>query len=104
MKSKISAYDIRQSPQWGEYMKSIGWEVYSVNGNLMYAKKMPLLKRPIIKMQHPYYTLDLKKIDEIAKKKKALMLTIEAQESNYSKEVLLKNGYKESKISYAPSN
>ncbi len=99
----LNALDVRQFPQWGEYMKSIGWKVYLIDGKLAYGKKVPLMGL-IIKMQHPAGPINIKKIDKLAKKEKASMVTIEPHISGYSDKNFLVNKFIKSKRTYAPSS
>jgi len=99
----INALDVRQFPQWGEYMKSIGWKVYFIDGNQAYGKKVPMMGL-IIKMQHPGGPIDAKKIDNLAKKEKAAMVTVEPHISGFADDSLIANKFIKSKMSYAPSS
>lgn len=44
--------DLRQTPEYANYVKSINWKVERVNGNNYFIKKLPLLGN-IIKLQRP---------------------------------------------------
>src|SRR5579859_5166214 len=35
--------DLRQSPAWANYLKSIGWQVENINNTYIYLKHLPLL-------------------------------------------------------------
>lgn len=104
MKSHIlNSVDVRQFPQWGEYMKSLGWEVYLIDGNLVYGKRVPLFGF-ILKMQHPHGPLDIVKIDKLAKKEGASMITIEPHNLGFSEHDFIINKFMKSNMSYAPSS
>lgn len=95
--------DVRQFPQWGEYMRSIGWEVFKIDGNLVYGKRVPLVGL-IIKIQHPCKPLDITKLDALASKEKAAMITIEPYVTGFSDNDLIKNNFYRSNLNYAPSS
>lgn len=77
--SKINQIvDIRQSPQWGEYLKYLGWKKHSLDDykNIYSLKIGPLT---IAKMQRPV-TLsanDLKEIDQLVKENKFAFVKLE---------------------------
>ncbi len=70
--------DIRQSPQWGEYLKSLGWQKHTLGGhkNLYSLKTGPLV---IAKMQRPVNLslVDLKNLDELAQKNRFAFVKLE---------------------------
>jgi len=98
--SKINQIiDIRQSPQWGEYLKYLGWKKHSSGDckNIYSRKAGPLT---IAKMQRPVNLNvdDLKKIDEIAQKNKFAFVKLEPS-LEQSVDELTQAQYK---ISHAP--
>lgn len=70
--------DIRQSPQWGEYLKYLGWKKHSLGDfkNIYSRKAGPL---GIAKMQRPVdlTAYDLKIIDELARENKFAFVKLE---------------------------
>lgn len=68
--------DLRQSPQYAKYIKSIGWLVEKVNGNYIYIRKIPLTPFSVIKVQRPN-KIPFKKIDLLAKKYRAVVIYLE---------------------------
>src|SRR5579872_4130830 len=104
MQSKVfAAIDSRQFPQWGKYLKAIGWEVESTDGIQIFIKKIPLFKKSFIKIQHPIGPLPLTKIDSIAKKYNALFVVIEPHNAGFSQSTMEKHGYRKIKLFYAHS-
>ena len=98
--------DLRQSPQYGEYMRKIGWKVENFDGCQIFIKKLPLLGS-FIKIQRPE-KIPFLKIEKIAKKYRAFCVKIEPQNAKDAKlnaksaKELQKHGYKEDKSPYAP--
>lgn len=104
MKLKTSAVDIRQSPQWGDYLKSIGWKIDRIGNQQIFIKQISILNKSILKMQHPQGPLDFKKIESISKKYNSLMTVIEPHVNGFDEKEYLRFGYKVSKINFAPSS
>jgi len=98
--------DLRQSPQYGEYMKKIGWEVEKADDCQIFIKKIPLICS-FIKIQRPE-KIPFLKIEKIAKKYRAFCVKIEPQNAKDAKlnaksaKELQKHEYKEDKSPYAP--
>jgi len=71
--------DLRQSPAWGKYLRTLGWEIVQLeNGVQAFVKKLPLIGS-IIKIQRPA-GLPFDKIDRLARQKRALFVKIEPLE------------------------
>lgn len=83
--------DLRQSPQFGKFTETIGWQVEKCqmpNAKCqIFIRKIPLLPFSIIKIQRPDF-IPFEKIDEIAKKYRALFVKIEPNQQ------LNKNSYR----------
>lgn len=92
--------DLRQAPQYGLYLKKIGWEIEKINGCQIFLKKLPLLGY-FLKIQRPE-KIPLKKIEKIAKQKRVFCLKIEPLDK---KEALFleKRGFKKDCSPYTPS-
>ena len=95
-----SAVDARQTPQWGEYLKGIGWKVEIVGKTQLFILRIPLFNVSFIKVQHPTGPLPFKKIDQVAKKNKAAWVLIEPHELGYNEKDFTANGYIKSKVMY----
>lgn len=98
--SKINQIvDIRQSPQWGEYLKFLGWKKRSLNDckNIYYRKVGPLT---IAKMQRPQKLSadDLNEINKIAKENKFAFIKLEPSLNQNSDEL----ARAEYKVSHSP--
>ena len=92
--------DIRQTPQYANYLKKIGWQVERAAEINYFVKKIPILGS-VLKLQRPE-EIRLKKIWEIAKKYKSFQIIIEpktALDSNFLSSV----GFKLSRSPYLPS-
>lgn len=98
--------DIRQSPQFANYMRDLGWEAEKINSYFVYLRKFPLFgyfaKIPRLKMP-----IDLEKILEFKKSRKIFRLKIspfvvESDKKYYHyKKQLLDYGFK---IDHSPFN
>ena len=67
--------DLRQSPQFGKYTKAIGWKVEKIGDFQVFIRPLPLIGS-LIKTQRPN-SISFGKIDELAKKYKALFVKLE---------------------------
>jgi lipid II:glycine glycyltransferase (peptidoglycan interpeptide bridge formation enzyme) len=97
------ATDARQSDEWGEFLKAIGWEVKKIDGMLIYHRKIPLFNASFIKIQHVKGPISLVKIDAFARKNRALFSVIEPHTAGYNEDDWRRNGYRVSKMRYAHS-
>lgn len=79
--------EIRQSPEWGKFLESLGWRTEMLDGCVLRIKKLGPLGS-IIKIQRPE-NLPLTDIDRLAKKHKALFVKLEPLNKN--KELRIKN-------------
>ena len=96
-----NAIDARQSPQWGEYLKSLGWIVERIEDTQLFIHTTPLLKRSVIKIQHPIGPLPLKEIEKVAQKYRALFCIIEPHAYRHDEKALIANGYRRSFMQFA---
>ncbi len=91
--------DLRQSPQYGEYMRKIGWQVEQLDGCQIFIKKIPLLGS-FIKIQRPE-KIPFSRIEKLAKEYRAFAVCLEP--SNIDHEPLIINHqYRPTKSPYAP--
>jgi len=67
--------DIRQTPEYAKYMKSIGWVVEKKNNTYFYIKKFPIVGS-FMKLQRPE-KIDFKKVNSLAKKYRVFQIIIE---------------------------
>lgn len=103
MKTTIeNAFDFRQSPYWGKYMKALGWHVEIINGVQIYIRTLPF-GSSLIKIQHPIGKMPYKKIDLIAKNYRAISVTIEPHIYLYVEKEFIHHGYQISSMHHAPT-
>ncbi|MEK7595346.1 MAG: peptidoglycan bridge formation glycyltransferase FemA/FemB family protein [Patescibacteria group bacterium] len=76
--------DLRQSRNWANYMKELGWEAVLVDGVYVYIKKIGFVSVIKIHRANTISTQLLKKIDSLAKENKALFIKIELNEPEKS--------------------
>lgn len=93
--------DLRQTKSWGKYLSSINWKVENINGRQIFIKKLPLLPYSLIKIQRPKNPLPFLKINQLAKKHKALFVLIEPSQENFHEEIFFKMDYARSKMTQA---
>src|SRR3989338_9458929 len=67
--------ELRQSPEWGKYLESLGWATETIEGCAVRIRRMGPVGS-IIKIQRPQ-SLPLEKIDEVAQRNRALFVKIE---------------------------
>src|SRR3989344_5765044 len=91
--------DIRQSQNYANYLKSIGWKVYKSNGTNYFLKKIIFFNT--VKVQRPH-KLSEKLIKEIISRHRPLHLIVEP--TDFRQEKLLKKlNFRLSKSPYLPS-
>lgn len=70
--------DLRQSEEYANYIKGLGWQVVKTSeGVNVFIKKLPIIGS-LIKIQRPE-KINLKEVDEIAKKNRAIFVKIEPE-------------------------
>lgn len=99
----INFPDIRQSSEYGAYMRQIGWIVLRVKGTQIFIKKIPLLNRSMIKIQHPLNPLPFREIEKIAEKYKPLAIIIEPNVKDYNEAQFFKEKYQKCDWLLSPS-
>jgi len=67
--------DLRQSPAWGKYLKTIGWKAVKIGDTQALVRPLPLVGS-IIKIQRPR-NLPLDQIEALAKRERAFLVKIE---------------------------
>ena len=68
--------DLRQSPQYANYLSQLGWVVEKINGNYIYLKKIPLLGY-FAKIQRPPHPIKPSDITNLKKKYKVFRIVVE---------------------------
>lgn len=91
--------DIRQSVQWGQYLSQIGWNIEFAGKVQIFIRKVPLINRSLIKIQHPQNPLPFAEIEKIAKKHRVLFVLIEPDCQKYREEDFIQAGYQKSSMS-----
>lgn len=92
--------DIRQSTNYGEFLKLIGWNVEKSSMGLVFIKKIPILGSAI-KIQR-VKRLNPKEVRRLQKKHRAF-LTILEPDIEVSEKFILKAGFKKRGSSYIPT-
>ena len=91
--------DIRQTQEYANYLKTLGWTTYRKAGVNYFVKKIAL--SGILKIQRPE-TLDLETIREIAKLHKVFNIVVEPK-TEIDARFLLQNRFKQSKSPFLPT-
>lgn len=68
--------DIRQSPDYGKFMESLGWEEILIGQTRLFVRKIPFLGS-VIRVPRANLPLPLEEIDILAKERRAAMVKIE---------------------------
>lgn len=97
----LNALDARQTNEWGKYLKHLGWRTEKIGATYIFLRRIPLIGRSMIKIQHPAGPVDLDKVEQHAKQEKALFTIIEPHNKGYAEDDYVKNGYRKSKIQFA---
>lgn len=91
--------DIRQAPEWGSYLSSIGWTIEHAGQVQIFIRRIPLLRHSVIKIQHQKNPLPYRQIEKIAKKHRALFVLIEPESQGFQEQSIKQNGYRNSSMS-----
>lgn len=91
--------DIRQSSEWGTYLSSIGWTIEHAGQAQIFVRRIPLLGRSVIKIQHQKNPLPYNQIEKIAQKHRALFVLVEPESPGFEEKTLRQNGYRKSSMS-----
>lgn len=84
--------DIRQSENYAEYMRSLGWKIAKAGSANVFIRHFPIFSRwSVIKVQR-FTKIDFEELDEIAKKHHALFVKIEPHDN--IENVVLKFGFR----------
>lgn len=92
--------DIRQTKEYGEYLKSGGWEIVHIDGVRGFLKKILGLK--VLKMQR-FDKLNWEKLREVKRKNKVLYAILEPGEEFDDLKKLNENGYRINNGPYLPT-
>ena len=93
-----NAMDARQTPEWGRYLQSIGWQRIMASRTQVMVRKFPFLDISLIKIQHAFGPFPFKQIDAIARHKKSLVVLIEPHIVGFDATELKSHGFFQSKM------
>ena len=102
--------DIRQSPQYANYLKSLGWTVERIDNTNYFIKKIPIIGG-VLKVQRPK-RLNFEVIEQLGKKYRVFQIIVEPDltgiGSGVSRSIkyhnlLLSQGFKLSKSPFLPT-
>jgi hypothetical protein len=96
--------DLRQSPQYANFLKLLGWQAERVDDCQIYIKRFPLIGA-LIKIQRPEKIPSLEKIEYLAKKCYAFKISLEPKQqcNNETTEQWKTAGYRASRSPYLPT-
>lgn len=86
--------DLRQTPEYSQYLIKIGWKIEKVEGVYIYIKRLPITGS-VIKIQRPEKLVTRDQLLVISKKYKCIYLLIEPKD-NEQYQKLLKQGLNKS--------
>jgi lipid II:glycine glycyltransferase (peptidoglycan interpeptide bridge formation enzyme) len=92
--------DIRQSIQYANYLKLLGWNTERIDGTNYFIKKFPIIGS-VLKLQRPE-KIDFNTIDKLCRKYRVFQVIAEPKDASQSS-LLAKNGFKLTKSPYLPS-
>lgn len=90
--------DLRQTPEYAQYMKSLGWQAVSLDNNLVYLKNIPLIGK-IAKLQRPKSEIIESSLTTFIDQNKVSVFYIEPNTGNGFKNL----NFKTSKSCFLPS-
>jgi lipid II:glycine glycyltransferase (peptidoglycan interpeptide bridge formation enzyme) len=97
--------DVRQSQQYANYLRTIGWTVERVEGINYFVRKFPLIGS-VLKVQRPE-KVDFKAIDRLCRKYRVFQIIIEpklgSDIGSAAHRSIVDRGFKLSKSPYLPS-
>lgn len=95
--------DIRQSPQFAQYLKDIGWKVDTIGKWYVYIRQFPLLGS-LVKIQRVDPSISINDVQAIAKKYRAYKVVLELNcELRIANSEFEKIGFKVTDDIYSPS-
>ncbi len=94
--------DIRQTKEYGKYMKSIGWTVDRIEGIYCYSKRLPFIGS-VLKIQRPSGVISKAGLNNLIDKRRVFALYIEPINENQRKKYKKNFHLFESKYSSLPS-
>ncbi len=92
--------DLRQTKEYGEYLKKRGWVVEKVNDASVFIKKLPLVPLSVMKIQRFEGELDREEWGRLKRKYRVIMSVIEPLSDGEGYEGW---GYRKSKSPYLPT-
>ena len=92
--------DIRQSIQYANYLKLLGWTTERISETNYFIKKFPIVGS-VLKLQRPE-KINFDTIDKLCRKYRVFQTIIEPNDTSQSL-LLVKNGFKLAKSPYLPS-
>ncbi|MBU2577491.1 peptidoglycan bridge formation glycyltransferase FemA/FemB family protein [Patescibacteria group bacterium] len=94
--------NIRQSPEYSQFIKSLGWQVQKVKGINIFIKKIPVLGS-IIKIQRIEKEIPFEEIEKITKEEKAFQVILEPGFDKINPNDLKKYKYKPLSSPFIPT-
>ena len=85
--------DIRQSSQYAEFMRRIGWQVENAAGVNIFIRQLPLIGS-LIKVQRPSWPIPFEQIEAVARKYRAHFVKIEPNIPSTSDQSPMINDYR----------
>src|SRR5436189_91533 len=68
--------DIRQTPEWGHFLESLGWKTERVGEAYVYVRRLPVIGS-ILKIPRSSESLNVTELDTIARRQRALFVKID---------------------------
>ena len=87
------ATDVRQTPQWANYLEKIGWLTKKIGNTQIYIHPNKLFKNSLVKIPHADNPIPIQEIEKEIKEHNPLFILIEPHIRGYNKEIYIQNGY-----------
>jgi lipid II:glycine glycyltransferase (peptidoglycan interpeptide bridge formation enzyme) len=94
------ATDMRQTPMWEAYMRSIGWHVENISGTYIFLNRLKYVHRSFAKIQHPKGPLDLHAIDKYFQSQRIDTAIIEPHLSGHQPEIFKDFRFKPTRMKF----
>jgi peptidoglycan pentaglycine glycine transferase (the first glycine) len=94
--------DLRQSPEYAQYLKSIGWKTEKIGQGQIFIRNFPPVGS-LIKVQRFPSPLPLKEIEKVARKNRAFKIVVEPEAETPDYRQLAAQGYQLLKSPFIPT-
>lgn len=69
-----NATDVRQTKEWSEYLKKLGWEIVNIKGTFVFIRQVKPFRHSLIKIAHSKQPYPFDEIEKLAIQHHALFV------------------------------